>query len=102
MEVQDAQDVLRMLDKANVFRTCGTFTVCEDKLLNSCSGISNMGQKNGVYLPDTCPAQGTDQVPLLYSGVCPYSEGICDMQKSVSFAIQVSLHLPEAQKSRQT
>lgn len=59
MEVQDAQDVLHVLDKADIFRTCGTFTACEDQLLNSCSGIYNTGQKNGVYLPDTCPAQGT-------------------------------------------
>lgn len=44
----------------------------------------------------------TSQALLLYGRVYSYSWNIWDVQKSVSSAAQVSLHLPEAQKSKQT
>lgn len=101
MEVQDAQDVLHMFDTANVFRTCGTFTVCEDQTVVQAFTIRvrKMGSTCQIHVLHKV---FTDQIPLLYSGVCPYSEDICDTQKSVSFATPVSLHLPEVQKSEQT
>lgn len=32
MEEQDIQDVLHMLDKADISKTCETFIMCEDQI----------------------------------------------------------------------
>lgn len=48
MEEQDIQDVLHMLDKADISKTCETFIMCEDQIWNMCSGIADMAQKTEV------------------------------------------------------
>lgn len=97
-EPVETLDALHVLNKPKIFRMCRTFTVCEDQLLSTCSGVCDMGEKTAVPVRSlSCIRIDGSQVPVLYGKVYSYSENICDVCQLCYSGLTASARGPETQ-----